>query len=295
MNWNPSPTEIVRQFDSIASIHSFVRDRQADGQTVGLVPTMGALHEGHLSLVRRARDENETVVVTIFVNPTQFAAGEDLQAYPRPIEQDLDCLAAEQVDAVFVPDHSTMYPDGYGTFVQPPPIAHVLEGKHRPTHFRGVATIVLKLLHVIPADAAYFGQKDFQQLRVIETMVQDFNCSTRIVRCPIVRDPDGLALSSRNAYLTDTQRRVALSLSRGLAGVAAQVNDGVGDIPQLERTLRESMAEADQIDYACIVDTETMMPITELGGSAIAVVAARIGNTRLIDNLILPNKLKPLS
>lgn len=269
------------------SVRRYVLDCRQRGETVAVVPTMGALHEGHLALVDEARRNADRVVVTIFVNPTQFAPTEDLNRYPRPIEQDLRLLAGRAVDAVFMPENETIYPPGFGTYVDPPPVAGPLEGQHRPSHFRGVATVVLKLLQIIPADVAVFGQKDFQQLRVIEDMVRDLNVPTRIIGHGIVRDPDGLAMSSRNAYLTDQQRITALSLSRALRAIASLVASATTDVATLEAVLRDHLRNMDSVDYAVIVDAQTLAPIVRIDRPAVALIAARIGSTRLIDNVVL--------
>src|SRR6056297_732753 len=197
----------MKLLKTASDAHRFVSEMRREGQSVGLVPTMGALHEGHLSLVRAGRGRCDATVATIFVNPTQFAAGEDLDKYPRTLDADLAALEAAGCRGVFVPEVAEMYPPGCTTSVDPAEIARPLEGAFRPTHFRGVATIVLKLFHILPASHAFFGQKDLQQLRVIESMVRDLNVAIEIVGCPIVRESDGLAMSSRNRYLDDGQRR----------------------------------------------------------------------------------------
>ena len=197
-------------------MRAVVRELQHAGKSVGLVPTMGALHQGHLSLVRRAKSDCDVAVATIFVNPTQFAPHEDFSRYPRTLESDLAALAAAKCDLVFVPSREEMYPPAASTFVEPPQVAQPLEGVFRPGHFRGVATVVLKLFNIIPADKAYFGQKDFQQALVIQRMVADLNVPVQVVVCPIIREPDGLAMSSRNRYLSPSERQQGLALSRAL-------------------------------------------------------------------------------
>lgn len=254
---------------------------------MGLVPTMGALHEGHLSLVRRANAECDCCVTTIFVNPTQFAAGEDLSRYPRPLEEDLDLLRGEGVEAVFLPTDSVMYPEGFGTYVSPPPVARRLEGESRPEHFRGVTTVVTKLFQIIPADAAFFGQKDYQQLRVVEHMVRDLNMPIRIVPCEIVREADGLAMSSRNRYLSESERETALSLSRALDRAAASFESGERNVDSLEQTMKAELAKCDKVDYAVVADADTLEPLCEIEQRAVVLVAAHVGRTRLIDNRIL--------
>ncbi len=242
-------------------MHTWCGDRHRDSQTIGFVPTMGALHDGHLSLVRRAKSQCDVCVVSIFVNPTQFAPNEDLSRYPRPLERDLELIAGEGADAVFLPTSAVMYPPGFGSYVMPPPVGLPLEGQSRPEHFRGVTTVVLKLLQIIPADAAFFGQKDYQQLRVIQDMVRDLNVPTEIVSCPIVRDEDGLAMSSRNRYLSDEQRIIALSLSRALDRAAGCIACGETDIAKIEQLMKNELSGCDSIDYAVVVDTKTLLPL----------------------------------
>lgn len=266
--------------------------RQA-GASIGLVPTMGALHAGHLALVARSRDRCDKSVATIFVNPTQFAANEDLSRYPRTIDDDLNLLREHQTDLVFLPTPDEIYPPGFSTFIEPPAVALPLEGEFRPEHFRGVATIVLKLFHILPVTVAYFGQKDFQQLTVIRQMVADLNVPIEIEGCATVREPDGLALSSRNRYLSPDQREIALSLSRALNAVAEQASEHahirVTDVRQLEHTMHTMLKDAgvDRIDYARVVDRHTLEPLSQLDRPAVALIAAHVGSTRLIDNVLL--------
>ncbi|MCM2374029.1 pantoate--beta-alanine ligase [Aporhodopirellula aestuarii] len=277
----------MKTFSEIAAMRAWCRDQQSRAQTIGIVPTMGALHEGHLSLVRRAKSQCDLCVATIFVNPTQFAEGEDLSRYPRPLEQDLELLREEGADAVFLPTDAVMYPDGFGTYVNPPPVSLPLEGQSRPEHFRGVTTVVMKLFQIIPANAAFFGQKDFQQLRVIEHMVRDLNVPVEIVPCEIVREKDGLAMSSRNRYLSESERVTALSLSRALVKAAELVQGGEDRADELERTMYAELSACDKVDYAVVVDANSLQPVRRLDQSSVALIAARVGNTRLIDNRIL--------
>lgn len=280
----------VQTFTDIEQMRSWCQDRMRSHSTLGLVPTMGALHEGHLSLMRQAKQSCDDCVATIFVNPTQFAAGEDLDQYPRPLEQDLTLLESVGVDAVFLPTETIMYPEGFGTHVTPPPIALPLEGRSRPDHFRGVTTVVMKLFQIIPAQRAFFGQKDFQQLRVIEDMTRDLNVPTEIVRCEIVRDPDGLAMSSRNRYLSEDQRRRGRSLSRALARAESLFQSGQEQVHEIEAAMRSEMRECDSIDYAVIVNQSTLTAPEDglvRNGHCVALLAARLGSTRLIDNQIL--------
>lgn len=262
--------------------------RQA-GASVGLVPTMGALHAGHYALADRSSKECDKSVATIFVNPTQFAPHEDLSRYPRTIDDDLQGLRERQTDLVFIPQPEELYPAGFSTYVEPSNVALPLEGVFRPTHFRGVTTIVLKLFNILPATVGYFGQKDFQQLTVIRRMVDDLNIPIRVEGCEIVREPDGLALSSRNRYLSSGQRQTALSLSRALSAVSEQAGDGNVSVEQLEQTMHRIMRNAgiERIDYACIVDRNTLESLPQLDRPAVALIAAHVGDTRLIDNVLL--------
>ncbi len=248
---------------------------------------MGALHEGHLSLVRQAKSQCDLCVTTIFVNPTQFAANEDLSKYPRPLDRDLEMLTASGVDAVFLPTDALMYPQGFSTYVTPPAVGLTLEGQHRPEHFRGVTTVVMKLFQIIPSDAAFFGRKDFQQLRVIEHMVRDLNVPIEIVPCEIVREADGLAVSSRNRYLNDEQRSRALSLSRALNAAQNLVRDGETQSERIEAAMMSELSHCDRVDYAVVVDADTLQRSDTMSNRAVALIAARVGETRLIDNCLL--------
>jgi pantoate--beta-alanine ligase len=258
-------------------------------RSVGLVPTMGALHAGHLSLVEASRRECEKTVLTIFVNPTQFAPHEDFARYPRNLDDDLDKLRPLGVDVVFAPPLEEMYPPGETTRVEVGRIAEPLEGQFRPGHFRGVATIVLKLFHAIPANVAYFGQKDYQQTLVVRQMVADLLVPVRIAVCPIVREHDGLAMSSRNVYLSPDERRKALVLSQSLSLAERLVNEGEHDAAKILARMRKLFAEAlvDRIDYIALADPQTLAPIDEIRQPTLAVIAAHVGNTRLIDNRLI--------
>jgi pantoate--beta-alanine ligase len=272
-----------------SEIRSVVEDARRRGQSIGLVPTMGALHEGHLSLVRRANSACDRTIVTIFVNPTQFGPGEDFSRYPRTLDADLKLLAAEGVDDVFAPANDELYPPGHSTFVEPPAVALPLEGRFRPGHFRGVATIVLKLFNIIPADVAFFGQKDYQQSLVIRRMVADLNAPIRIEVCPTVREGDGLALSSRNRYLSAPQRQQALAVSRALFQAKELIGSGQRSAEVVAAAMRRVLQAAgiERIDYAALCDPETLADRTTLDQPTIALIAAHVGNTRLIDNLRL--------
>jgi len=261
------------------------------GRSVGFVPTMGAFHEGHLSLIRRARGERDSVVVSIFVNPLQFGPGEDLARYPR--DEDRDVAAAEElgVHLVFAPSVEEMYPGGeHEVTVDPGPLGDRLEGASRPGHFRGVATVVAKLFHVIGPSRAYFGEKDAQQLAVIRRMVLDLAYPVEVVGCPIVREPGGLAMSSRNAYLTPEQRDAAGCLFLALSEAAQMARSGERDGAKLVASMAREIGATSQarLDYAAVVDEETFQEVREITRPARAVVAARFGDTRLIDNLLLP-------
>jgi len=258
--------------------------------SVGLVPTMGALHDGHLSLVRRARAENDAVAATIFVNPTQFGPGEDLAAYPRSLAGDLARLEAEGVDLVFTPDAAAVYPPGFQTWVVPGPLAEPLEGARRPGHFRGVLTVVSKLLHVVEPDRAYFGQKDAQQAILVRRMVADLDLPVGIVVCPIVREPDGLALSSRNAYLTSEERRAAPVLYRSLRAVSGAWDAGERRGDRLREAARAVLAAEPLAapDYVSAADPETLAEIETATGRVLVSMAVRFGTTRLLDNILLP-------
>lgn len=248
---------------------------------------MGALHAGHLSLVQRARVECDVVGVTIFVNPTQFAPGEDFERYPRPHQADLAACEAAGVDLVFTPSVATMYPDDATTTVHVEALTQGLCGAQRPGHFDGVTTVVGKLFHIMPGDAAYFGEKDYQQLMVIKRMVRDLDLAIEIVACPTVREPDGLAMSSRNAYLSPEHRRQAVSLSRALWAAREQVSAGECSTRAIVGRMRESIEAAGpvQINYIEVVDPESLAPQREIRGPVRICVAARIAGCRLIDNI----------
>lgn len=265
-----------------------------EGLTVGLVPTMGALHAGHISLVNEARAYCGIVAVSIFVNPTQFGPNEDFGRYPRTLENDLQLLREAKVDLVFTPSASAIYPPGSSTFVEPPDVSRPLEGEFRPGHFRGVATVVLKLFHLLPASVAFFGQKDFQQCLVIDRMVEDLNVPIRVQICPTLREADGLAMSSRNRYLSEAQRRSALCLWRALeyakdAYAQAGYESGNGSVGEIEQEMRAMLLRegAERIDYARIVDRETLEVLDRADRPAVALIAVHVGTTRLIDNLLL--------
>ncbi len=268
------------------------RECRADGREPLLVPTMGVLHEGHLSLVRAARAERGPVVVSVFVNPKQFGPKEDLEKYPRDLAHDRTLLEREGVAYVFAPPVEEMYPSGFSTFVEVEGLSARLEGRVRPGHFRGVATVVLKLLEIVRPARAYFGRKDAQQARLIQQMSRDLNLDAEIIVCPIMREPDGLALSSRNAYLSTEERRAATVLYRGLDRARQRIADGERDAARILSDVRETLAKEPlaALDYAELVDAERFEPILFLRGAAYLLVAARFGSTRLIDNLFVDER-----
>ncbi|GAA4432703.1 pantoate--beta-alanine ligase [Bremerella cremea] len=275
-------------FHDPALLRAEIRKAQAAGKHVGLVPTMGALHEGHLSLVEASQNECDVTVVTIFVNPTQFAPGEDFEKYPRTLDADLELLSQFDPVWVLVPEVEAMYPTGSSTVVQAPKVSLPLEGAFRPEHFDGVATIVLKLFQAAPADKAYFGQKDFQQVRVIQEMVRDLIVPIEIVRCPIVREADGLAMSSRNRYLSSEEREIALSISRSLTEAGQQIAAGQRDAAELVRTMEQTLVAAgiSKLDYIAVADPTTLESVQTIDAQVVILVAARVGTTRLIDNML---------
>jgi pantoate--beta-alanine ligase len=262
---------------------------RADGKSVGLVPTMGFFHEGHRSLMRAARAANDFVVVTLFVNPTQFAPGEDFSRYPRDLEADLAMLGERGCELVFAPSVDTMYGEGHTTWVEVGPLAEVLEGEFRPTHFRGVATIVLKLFQFAPADRAYFCRNDYQQTLVVRRMVEDLDVPIEIRVCPIVREPDGLAMSTRNAYLSAAERERARALSRSLRLVERLAGEGQRDVAALRRRMAEEIALAggDEVQYIAFVADGTVTPVERIDGPTVVAIAAKVGATRLIDNTLI--------
>jgi pantoate--beta-alanine ligase len=270
-------------------LRQWVLGARQSGKRVGLVPTMGALHEGHLSLVDAARAECDVVVASIFVNPTQFAPHEDFRRYPRDLERDRRLLGSRGCDLVFAPADDEMYRPGHATFVDVGPIGEVLEGEFRPTHFRGVATIVLKLFQLAPADCAFFGRKDYQQSLVVRQMAADFNVPIDVRVCPIVREPDGLAMSSRNAYLTNDERQRAPVLYRALQLAEELVSKGERNVAQIRKLLLHEIASAGGVEaqYIAFVKEGTVTPVERIAGPTAIALAAVVGNTRLIDNTLV--------
>ena len=265
------------------------RGARAAGKSSGLVPTMGALHEGHLSLVRAAKAACDMVTVSIFVNPLQFGPHEDLAKYPRDFEGDSKRLGAEGVDCLFAPSVQEMYPESSTTYVEVEGLSQRLCGGSRPGHFRGVATVVAKLFHIVEADKAFFGQKDAAQVAVLRRMVRDLNFPVEIVVCPIVREPDGLAMSSRNGYLNPQERKSALQLYRSLNEVQRRFEQGERNPANLIEAGKQVLAQDPgvRLDYLSIVDPETLEPVRRLTGKNLVAVAALVGSTRLIDNVVL--------
>jgi pantoate--beta-alanine ligase len=274
---------------TIAETRSACARIRAEGKTLGLVPTMGALHQGHLSLVQAAQASCDVVAVSIFVNPTQFGPKEDFAGYPRKLEQDCETLESAGVDLVFAPSAGEMYPAGASTFVEVTGLSDRLDGASRPGHFRGVATVVTKLLHIFAPDHAFFGQKDAAQVAILRKMVRDLLFPVELDVCPTVREPDGLALSSRNSYLSAEQRRQALVLSRALLAVEREAKAGDHESGKLIATALRILAEEPgvEVDYCRVVDPDTLEDIPDVGRGALVAVAARVGSTRLIDNLLL--------
>ncbi len=265
----------------------FWRKERGGNRILGLVPTMGALHDGHLALIKRARQDCSSVIASIFVNPKQFGPAEDFAKYPRALEADTDKLAAAGVQCIFMPDVAEIYPPDFSTYVNVEGLSDRLEGRSRPGHFRGVSTVVLKLLQIVQPDFAYFGRKDAQQSRIISRMSTDLNLDAQIVVCPIVREAGGLAMSSRNAYLSGEDRKAATVLHRALQAAQQEVQKGVRDALHLQSAMRRVLdtEPAVKVDYVEIVDAETFQPIAQLNRSAYALLAVNIGKTRLLDNM----------
>jgi pantoate--beta-alanine ligase len=281
--------EIIRTVEWMKQVS---RQARLEGRVPGFVPTMGALHEGHMSLVRAAMADCRPVIASIFVNPTQFGPDEDLQKYPRTLESDREKLEAAGVDFLFVPDAEEMYPRGFHTWVNVEGLSERLEGRVRPGHFRGVTTVVLKLLEIVQPQKAFFGRKDAQQALLIRQMSRDLHLDAEIIVCPIVREADGLAMSSRNAYLQPEERRASTVLYRALDGARKAISRGERDALRLTAAMREVLRaeRLAEIEYVELVDAETLEPVTRLRGVCSALLAARIGTTRLIDNLLIEER-----
>lgn len=274
---------------TIKDVRERVNAWKREGLTVGFVPTMGYLHEGHKSLMQAARANNDKVVVSVFVNPMQFGPNEDLESYPRDFEKDSALCESVGVDLIFHPEPEEMYADGFCSYVDMNGLTGELCGKSRPIHFRGVQTVVLKLFNIVKPDRAYFGQKDAQQLAVIKRMVKDLNVDTEIVGCPIVREADGLAKSSRNTYLNPDERKAALILSRSLKLGRELIENGETDSKAVIKAITDSINTEPlaKIDYVDVVDFDTITPVDKIGKSVLVAIAVYIGKTRLIDNFII--------
>lgn len=281
-----------RVIHDIAELKADLCAQRAAGRSIGVVPTMGALHEGHLSLVDAARRDCDVIVATIFVNPTQFGPGEDFSKYPRTLAADVEKLATRGVEIVFAPEAAAMYGPEHATKVILAGPALSLEGDFRPTHFEGVATIVLKLFNLVQPDRAYFGRKDFQQVMVVQRMVADLDVPVEVIVCPTLREPDGLAMSSRNVYLSPDERRRALSLSQALGRARQLVAGGERNAEVVLGEMHSILRAADAaIDYVALCSATTLAPLERIEGPTVALIAARIGGTRLIDNELLNDEL----
>jgi pantoate--beta-alanine ligase len=277
---------------SAVQVTNVSKEAHRAGKRVGFVPTMGALHAGHLSLVRTARTQSDVVIASVFVNPKQFGPNEDFSKYPRNVEKDSAMLAAEKTDYLFLPSVEEMYPAGATSWVTVEGLSEKLDGRSRPGHFNGVTTVVAKLFNIVQPDFAFFGQKDAAQVAVVSKMVRDLNFDVRIVVCPIVRESDGLAMSSRNAYLNPEQRKQALVLYRSLMRVQTLADRGEGSSDRLKIAGEQVMSEesAVKLDYFEIVNRDTLDPVSDISGGALVAVAAHVGSTRLIDNIVLTGK-----
>jgi pantoate--beta-alanine ligase len=290
--------EIIR---TISWMKETVRQARAENHVIGFIPTMGALHEGHLSLIRRARADCSRVYASIFLNPTQFGPNEDLSRYPKTFESDVEKLTAAGVEVLFAPEINEIYPPGFRTYVNVAGLSERLEGRSRPGHFRGVATVVLKLFEIVQPRFAYFGRKDAQQVRILQLMAIDLNLNVEIVVCPIVREGQGLALSSRNTYLNSEERRAARVLQRALEEARRELSSGTRDALQLQTTIRRVLSSEPlaRVDYVEIVDAESFEPVSSIGARPVyALLAIFIGKTRLIDNLLIeqaPGDSAPVS
>jgi len=290
-SWTFNSLQVLSNIDEMRAASRAVR---RGGKRLGFVPTMGALHEGHLSLVRAARAASDVVAASIFVNPTQFGPNEDLAKYPRSFERDCELLEREGVEFVFAPSVEEMYPGGAVTWVTVDELSGKLDGRSRPGHFRGVTTVVSKLFHIVEPNQAFFGQKDAAQVAIIRRMVRDLNLAVEIGVCPIVREADGLAMSSRNAYLSTEERKRALVLRGSLTRIQQLIDAGQRDASRLAAAGREEFAReiSVRLDYCEIVDPENLDPVKDVSGGALVAVAAYVGATRLIDNLVIAKDQK---
>ena len=273
----------------ICMMQNRCREEKLKGRKIGFVPTMGALHKGHLALIQKAREDCDFVVVSIFVNPTQFGAGEDFERYPRDLSKDLRFCEEEGVDVVFAPSVQDMYPEDFSTWVEVKGrLTETLEGSFRPGHFRGVTTVVAKLFNIVSPDVSYFGRKDYQQALIVKKMVRELNIATQIVLLPTVREEDGLASSSRNKYLSDEERKKARVLYRSLLRAKTEIEDGEDNPSRIISSMEDLIREEGplRIDYIAIVDPDTLEPVERIEGKVLIAIAAQVGKTRLIDNII---------
>ncbi len=273
----------------ISMMQNRCREEKLKGRKIGFVPTMGALHKGHLALIQKAREDCDFVVVSIFVNPTQFGAGEDFERYPRDLSKDLRLCEEEGVDVVFAPSVQDMYPEDFSTWVEVKGrLTETLEGSFRPGHFRGVTTVVAKLFNIVSPDVSYFGRKDYQQALIVKKMVRELNIATQIVLLPTVREEDGLASSSRNKYLSDEERKKARVLYRSLLRAKTEIEDGEDNPSRIISSMEDLIREEGplRIDYIAIVDPDTLEPVERIEGKVLIAIAAQVGKTRLIDNII---------
>lgn len=268
-------------------VKEFISSLKREGKTIGFVPTMGYLHNGHLSLVRCSKRDNDITVVSIFVNPTQFGKNEDYDRYPRDLQRDLNLLQREGVDIVLAPSVEDMYPKGYSTYVEETELSKLWEGTFRPGHFRGVCTVVTKLFNIVKPDKAYFGEKDYQQLKIIQKMVKDLNMDIEVIGCPIVRDSEGLAMSSRNVYLSPEERKQATAIYKSFKLAQKLVEEGLKEPRKLEEEIKKFLASfplIKKIDYVAVVNPNTLEPAEEIKGGERILVAVRMPSARLIDN-----------
>jgi len=282
----------MKTLTRVVEMQSAAAGLRGAGKRLGFVPTMGALHEGHLALVRRARQETDVSVVSIFVNPAQFGPGEDYRSYPRDFERDSEFLRREGVDLLFAPPVEEIYPAGFQTYATVEPVGAPLEGEARPGHFRGVATVVLKLFNIVQPHRAYFGQKDAQQCAVVRQLVRDLNLGVEIVVCPIVREPDGLAMSSRNAYLDPDERQAARVLYESLCRARELMQGGERRAQVIAGEMRRLIAQEPRarLDYVAVVDADTFEPVERIGGRLVIPLAVRVGRARLLDNLLVEER-----
>ena len=284
-----SSRETLQRVSSISTMKEISQSLRKQNMTIGFVPTMGCLHAGHLNLVKRSLETCDRTVVSIFVNPTQFGPNEDLDTYPRQLESDIEKLETLGIDILFHPTQEEMYPAGYKTYVQVQDITEHLCGKSRPGFFKGVSTVVLKLFNIVQPHNAYFGEKDWQQLAVIEALVEDLNLGVAIIRVPLVRETDGLAMSSRNRYLSPQERQTALSLSRSLQQARDSIRQGITSAKVISKSIRQCLSEKEgtEIDYISICDPKNFTKKEEIRGRTLIALAVKVGPSRLIDNCII--------